>query len=211
MQARRFDALTRLLAVPAHRRALLRGAVMGGIVGRLTAPAPAGAVAQQTAVCDPVTDAPFTESPNPRFAETFVAAVGGKLSRVEITIDKTPGTSGDFVVRLHTVDPASGIPTNKVLASKKVANSNVPAGQNVVLTAKFKKRKTTKLAQGSRYAVVISRPNANVDDGGFAIRRAGGDPCTNKNFFYSTDQTNGFSGTDPALGIDMLFEAFVGF
>ena len=210
MHPRRFDAMTRLLAVPAHRRTVLRGVVIGGILGRVAAPAPVSAVAQQTGACLPATGtSPFPASGNPRYAETFIAAVGGKLSRVGIAMEKTVESTGDFVVALHSVDPATGLPT-KVLASKKVANSSVADGLSGI-GVWFKKRKTTKLVAGKTYAVVLSRPTGSGDGAGFAVSVAVGDPCADNNFFFSDQQTSAFEGYDPSVGVDMVFEVVVGF
>jgi hypothetical protein len=209
MEARRFDAITRLLAVPAHRRVVLGAAVIGGMLGRPATPAPVRAAAQQTAVCDASGASNFGSSGNPRYAETFTAAVGGKLSRINITVDKAVGSTGDFVVALHAVDPATGFPTDNVLARKKVANSNVPEDSFVIVQARFKKRKTTKLVKDQTYAVVISRPNANDNGAGSAVRVDTGNPCADSRFFFSPQLTGAFQ--EPGGGVDMLFEAFVGF
>jgi hypothetical protein len=202
-----FDSLTKTLSTPGTRRALVRGAVMGGIFGRLAAPSPASA-SQRTGVCGPTATGNVSARGNPSFAETFIAEVGGKLSRVDIIIDKAVGSTGDFVVKLHAVDPATGVPTDTVLAHKTVANSSVTEGDTVLLEARFKKRKTTKLLAGTTYAVVVSRPQGSGQEHDFAVRVATGDPCVNKRFFASAEGTGPFNET---VSTDMLFEAFVGF
>jgi hypothetical protein len=203
--------MTRLLAVPAHRRTVLRGVVLGGIIGRLAAPAPVSASEQETGTCtaDQSLTGPFAVSGNPRYAETFIAAVGGQLSGLVFVVDKAAGSTGDFVVKLHAVDPETGIPTSKVLVSKRVANSSVPEGELSRGVALFKKRKTIKLVQGKPYAVVLSRPNGSGDGAGFAVRVTSGDLCADNSFFVSHEQSGVFAPADSH--VDMIFGAYVGY
>jgi hypothetical protein len=200
--------MTRLLAVPAHRRAILRGALVGGILGRLAAPGSVSAVPQVAGVCDVDGDGVIDTFDNPRFAESFTAAVSGKLSEIQIRIDKTAGTTGDFVVQLRAADPVSGEPT-KVLASKRVANGSVAEGEKVIVQARFKKRNTIKLVQDKRYAVVISRPHGSGDHAGFAARFAVDNPCDGDSFFFSEQQSGPF--TPGQVNTDMPFAVLVGF
>ena len=42
---------------------------------------------------------------------------------VDFIIDKAVGSSSEFLIDLHAVDPATGIPTNMVLTHKTVAKT----------------------------------------------------------------------------------------
>ena len=198
----------RLRAISARRREFVRAILIGGILGRLAAPAPAGAAKQQTGGCDASPNGNFAFSGNPRFAATFAAAKGGRLSRLEITIDKTVGSTGDFVVQLLAVNQDTGEPTNTILAAKKIPNDKVPEGQLQTVAAHFKKRKTTKLVPGTLYAAVITRPNGSGTQHDFAARTSSPDSCLDNRFWVSGTQTGSFA---EFANVDMPFTAFVGF
>ena len=209
MQPHRFDAMTRFLAGPAHRRTVLRGVVLGGILSRLAAPAPASAAVRITAIC-PLTspqDA-FTSSGHPRFAATFTASSSGKLSRIHIGGNKSDPSKHKFVVQLLAVDPATGFPTDKVLISKAEAVASNSVGPMVVVV-QFHKDKTIRLVKDRTYAISISRPDADVDGGGFSVDTRTGDPCPRNRFFVSDQLSGPFQ--EPAGGVDMSFEVRVGF
>jgi hypothetical protein len=138
---------------------------------------------------------------------SFAPLQSGKLSRTAISLDKDEGSTGAFVVKLLTVDSGNGFPGTKLLASMKVRNDRVRPGQLHTLVASFKKRHAVTLVQGTTYAVVISRPNA--DASGWRPRVATGDKCTDTRFFFTGQPSAGSS--EPGGGIDLLFSVFVGF
>src|SRR5215211_8902110 len=134
-----FDHLATVLGRRTSRRSFVGLLAALGVTGLAARDV---AASQRTGVCGPTATDKASARGNPRFAETFIAETSGKLSRVDIIIAKAAGSTGDFVVELHAVDPTTGIPTNKVLAHKTVANSSVTEGDTVLLEARFKKRRT---------------------------------------------------------------------
>jgi hypothetical protein len=67
-------------------------------MGRVAAPTPASAADHRADGCNAhLGGAAIGNSGHPRYASTFVAAKGGKLSRLVFRIDKKRGTRGDFV------------------------------------------------------------------------------------------------------------------
>jgi len=204
MEADPFEAISRTLVGRLDRRALVGGAIVVGTF-TLAVPSPVAATPQQTAICSPAIAGSTSSIGNPRYAATFLAGVSGKLSQVEIHLDNTAGSVGAFVVKLQAVDPSTGEPTSKVLATRKVLADSVPGGLNVTLVARFKKRHTTKLVQGLQYAVVISRPTGDTND--WALPDATGNLCPDSRFFVSQEQSGPFQ---ESASTDVLFTVFVG-
>jgi hypothetical protein len=216
MDPQRFDTLVKILSAPGNRRGIVRllaalplGMTLAASRGDKTALAegPVAAAPQRVAVCSPVLNDTFSTPGNPRYAASFAPLQSGKLSRIEISLDKDEGSSGDFVVKLLNVDPGNGFPGTKVLASKKVRNDRVRPGEFQTLVASFKKRHGFKLVQGTTYAVVISRPNA--DASGWRVRVGENEKCIDTRFFFTGQPSAGF--LEPGGGIDLLFSVFVGF
>ena len=170
--------------------------------GRLTGPPPAAATELQTGVCYPPSDAIATGSGNGRLAETFVASTAGKLSRVQLDVNKPANTTGDYLVQLLAVD-AKGKPTNKVLAKARIYDSDVAVGTTVTINAHFRKRKTVALKAGKRYAMAVSRPGPN----GILVNSAI-NGCVDDRMFHSDSQTDPF--IENSL-IDLRVAIFVGF
>ena len=217
MNETRFDTLARTAARRTGRRDAIKALVGAGLGlavtsagwdrtrGLLTGPPAAGAAEQQAAICDPAPGGLSELVDNARWAETFVASTGGKLSRVQFIVVKGTNTTGDYLVRLLAVDAngTEGKPTNKVLAKATIRNANVPAGNAVTVSAHFKKRKTVTLKAGKRYAVSVSRPGG---DGIAVLTALNG--CSDNRLYHSDTQTAPFTESS---NLDMLVAIFVGF
>jgi hypothetical protein len=135
---------------------------------------------------------------SPRFAQTFRANATGPLVSVELLVIKTPGTVGDWVLRLAPVD-ASGFPTNEVLAETSVLDEQVPDDESVV-TFTFSEPATVR-ARGP-YALVVTRPDATSLGLGGQL-----DADCAIQAFTSPDQTSAFDQDRPDF--DFIFTAFV--
>ena len=217
MDESRFDTLARTAAQRAGRRDAIKALVGAGLGlaltsagwdrtrGLLTGPPLAGAAEQQTAICYPPPGGLSELLNNARWAETFVASTGGKLSRVQFFVVKGANTTGDYLVRLLAVDGngTDAKPTNKVLAKSTIRNVNVPAGNAATVSAHFKKRKTVTLKAGKRYAVSVSRPGG---DGIAVLTAVNG--CSDNRLYHSDTQTAAFTESS---NLDMLVAVYVGF
>jgi hypothetical protein len=160
-------------------------------------------VAPAPAVAEPVLDAncpgPSTGSvltmAGGRRAQTFTAQTTGTLVRGEMEIHKEPGSSGDYVMQVHTTDGA-GVPTDTVLASATLPNGPIPSGVSRI-AGSFDA--PASVVAGQVYALVLTRSSAfhNVERGGNA--------CPGQEF------RSGSSGPwtpDDSL-FDLLFSVFV--
>jgi len=213
---RRFDTFVKTLSAPGSRRGIVRllaglplGMTLATALGDQTAVAEdlVATVPERVAVCSPVVTGTFSTTGNPRYAASFAPLQSGKLSRIQISLDKTEGSTGAFVVKLVSVESGNGFPGTTVLASKKVPNDRVPAGEFQTLVASFKMRHGFKLVQGTTYAVVVSRPNA--DASGWKVRFGENEKCTDTRFFFTGHPSAGF--LEPGGGLDLLFSVFVSF
>jgi hypothetical protein len=205
MEADRFDALSRWLACRTHRRALVGGAVAASAASTLATSIPVVAARRQAATCSPATVTNHGSSGDPRYAASFVAGAAGKLSQVEIGLETFAAAEGDFIVQLFAADPTTGKPTGKARASRTVPGE-LPPNSKVTLVARFKKRRTTRLVQGTQYVVVVSRPG--VAGNTWAVQVGTGDPCADSQFFSSPGQSSDFT---ERVGEDLVFTVFVGF
>jgi hypothetical protein len=110
-------------------------------------------------------------------------------------INKAPGSTGDYVMQVHTTDGA-GIPTDTVLASTTIPNAPIPSGVSTI-AGSFDA--PAAVVAGEVYALVLTRSSAfhNVERSGNA--------CPGQEF------RSGASGpwTPDDSSFDLLFSVFV--
>jgi hypothetical protein len=205
MDADCFDAISRSLsAAVSSRRRLLTG-VAGGTLGTLLGLhglKEVAAARQQTASC---------EAPNgfiagdgeARYAQSFIPALGGKLSRVRVTIRKNEGTTGAYVLQIVNIvggkpDPD---PTN-ALATARIGNRKVRVGLKRTLTFNFGKDKAAIVQAGTEYAFIITRDGSSD----LTVFGDSGNPCSGQGFFFDTS-----TGQFAVSSLDFDFTAFVGY
>ena len=193
MNRRAFDRL----AVVATRRGLA-GVAAGALAARAR---PAAADPVSAADCATTQAAVFGAE---RVAQTFVAAVGGKVSALRLRVQNGPEESGKFVVQLLEVDPDTAVPTDKVLAAKRIKPSTLDGTDNVLLEARFKRKAAAKVVVGQRYAVAVFRD-------GSSLVNVRGQPsaaaCPGSAAFVSEKPKGAFS---PVATFDMAHEVLVG-
>lgn len=93
-------------------------------------------------------------------AQVFRTTRGGRLSRVQIHIDKPNGSAGDYVVQVLRVDNSDTplhAPLN-ILAATAVADADVPVGESL-LTANFS---GPRLEAQTDYAAAVGRVGIQV-------------------------------------------------
>ena len=147
----------------------------------------------------PPGDGVTNTQPGPiRQAETFTSSFTGTLTRAEVAITKSVGSSGDYLLQVNGVDP-TGTPTNDVLATATVDNATVPDGPST-LAAVFPPGSA--LEGGVAYAFVISRPAASL----YTLRMRTGNPCPSNGFFSSPSPADPFTPNPPDR--DMVFTVF---
>lgn len=189
-----FDRLARTVT----RRGLARMAA--GALAARARPAAADPVA--AADCATTQVAVFGAE---RVAQTFVAAAGGKVSALRLRVQNAPGESGTFVVQLLAVDPDTAVPTDKVLAAKRIKPGKLDGADNALLEARFKRKAAAKVVVGQRYAVAVFRD-------GPSLVNVRGQPsaaaCPNSAAFVSEKPKGAFS---PVAAFDMAHEVLVGF
>jgi hypothetical protein len=136
---------------------------------------------------------------NSRVAQTFTANRGGSLRLIEVAITKPPGTSGDYVVQLLTVQ-GNGVPSNgpaAVLAAVTIPDAGVPEGETT-LSASFA---GTALLANALYAAAVVRPES-VGPADLTVRTRQGVACAGQLFAEGALFT-----AVPEL--DMIVSAFV--
>jgi hypothetical protein len=135
---------------------------------------------------------------NARFAQTFTARASGQLVSAQVSITKVANTSGDYVATINTVD-ANGVPTNTVLATASIPNSEMPAGE---LQASFAFPTPAAVVAGTQYALVVSRTGPEK----LTLRGDGGNRCIG-GAFDSPNQTDPLRSSGAAIDFD--FTTFV--
>lgn len=107
-----------------------------------------------------------------RAAQVLRTTRGGRLSRIQIHIDKPAESTGDYVVQLLRVDAADA-PWHAaldILAATSIPNVDVPAGESL-LTAGFA---GPLLAAETDYAVAVGRVGNQIRIGTVAGTTCGG-------------------------------------
>jgi hypothetical protein len=161
-------------------------------------PPPPPPTTKADASCPGPGNSTFSTIGSNRFAQTFTALASGQLVSAQAVLEKDPNSIGAFIMHLVTVD-AAGVPTNTVLDTATVANSQVPNGLSTV-TFSFPSPAT--VAAGSQYALVVTRPGANF----VRWRGHGSDVCAGAGFTCPNDSGQ-FAISDPPR--DFLFTTFV--
>jgi hypothetical protein len=131
-----------------------------------------------------------------RLAQSFTAGMSGPLHQIQIGVNKTSGTMGDYVVELLDLD-VDGKPTNTVLATATIPNPGVPVGASMI-TASFA---GPPLVAGVEYAVALSRPEGTSLPNFFWQSR-NPDVCAGSGFSQDT-------GTSPFIPADVDLVVFV--
>src|SRR5215217_7495117 len=115
-----------------------------------------------------------------RFAQTFTAERNGSLRQIQFSVNKKPGTTGDYVVQLLRV--IAGKPSHSpvdVLATVTVPDAAVAASGEATLTATFT---GPALVAGTEYAAAFSRPGAALGEAAVNTISVGGSACGGKLF-----------------------------
>ena len=108
-----------------------------------------------------------------RFAQTFTAERSGSLRQIQFSIEKKPGTTGDYLVQLVRV--IGGTPSHSptdVLAALTVPDAAVATSSDATLTATFA---GPALVAGTEYAAAFSRPGSTT--AGANYRKGDGSAC----------------------------------
>ena len=191
MDGKRRDAWSKTLT-GSRRTTLTTGAVLA-IGAMLSAVSPQTARARRPKLkpaytCPPSLPASQDYTNGTRVAQSFTATRSGTLRQIKIGIFKNPsGSGGDYLVQV--VKMAGTDPSNNaidVIAAAVVPDAQVKTGETT-LVASFG---TTKLTQGTQYAVVVSRTSA------FDLRLEGTD-CEGR--IFSASSTGAFSPTGLTL------------
>jgi hypothetical protein len=172
MDGKRLDEWSKALT-GSRRTALTSGAALA-LGGLLSALSPRTARARKRTLkpaytCPPPAQASASFAPGIRLAQSFTARRSGTLRQIKIGISKPsslPG--GDYVVQL--VKMAGTVPSENaidVIAAAVVPDAQVKTGKTTLI-ASFG---TTRLTQGTKYAVVVSRPS------NLRVFQEGGDFC----------------------------------
>jgi hypothetical protein len=133
--------------------------------------------------------------PDYRFAQTFTAAQGGSLLKIQFAVIKDAASSGDWIVQLLAVG-TDGKPSNTALAEVTIPNASVPVGPST-LTASFSE---PVLVSGTRYAAAISRPGGS----GFLVKTRTGNACAGSAFRQQPTGSNPFDELTIGGGVDFL-------
>lgn len=107
-----------------------------------------------------------------RLAQVFRTTRGGRLSRIQFSIDKPAGSTGDYVVQLLRVDN-SDTPLHApldMLAATTVADADVPEGESL-LTANFA---GPRLEAQTDYAAAVGRMGGQIRFGAVPNTSCGG-------------------------------------
>jgi hypothetical protein len=171
MKNRQFDDTIRRIGE--SRRGVLMGTAGAALAGALAvlpgrsieaakkkkkkkkpAPAPKSAYTCTPSDADDLVEATTLS----RYAQSFTATRGGTLREIRVLINKALDAK-DYEVQL--VRMSGNVPSNgafDVIAAAVIPDADVPTG-NATLTAKFA---ATTLAEGTKYAVVVSRFGAEM-------------------------------------------------
>jgi hypothetical protein len=107
-----------------------------------------------------------------RVAQVFRTTRGGRLSRIQIHINKEADSTGDYVVYLMRVDNTD-TPLHQpldILAATSIPDSDVPAGESL-LTANFA---GPRLEAQTDYAAAVGRVGEQIDVGTVSGTTCGG-------------------------------------
>lgn len=107
-----------------------------------------------------------------RLAQVFRTTRGGRLRRIQFSIDKPAGSTGDYVVQLLRVDN-SDTPLHApldMLAATTVADADVPEGESL-LTANFA---GPRLEAQTDYAAAVGRMGGQIRFGAVPNTSCGG-------------------------------------
>ena len=197
MRNGRFDAMTLALS----RRGLVGGAAL---LAAGWGAHPAAGTSVSAGACDTGQLAVSSAPVGGALAQTFVAAASGPVSKIRVRIQNSKDDTGNFVVRLlGTTGSSSPVPNGAdVLANKTVKRKKAPKGDNVVLTVTFKAGQAAQIADGTAYAVAVSKTGSD----GVALRSALGNVCPDGDGFQA-DAADIFA----KVNVEFDYAVFVGF
>ena len=196
MRNGRFDAMTLALS----RRGLVGGAAL---LAAGWGAHPAAGTSVSAGACDTGQLAVSSAPVGGALAQTFVAAASGPVSKIRVRIQNSKDDTGNFVVRLlGTTGSSSPVPNGAdVLATKTVKRKKAPKGDNVVLTVTFKAGQAAQIADGTAYAVAVSKTGSD----GVALRSALGNVCPDGDGFQA-DAADIFA----KVNVEFDYAVFVG-
>jgi hypothetical protein len=133
-----------------------------------------------------------------RVAQTFTAQTSGVAVSAHAKVLKQPGTSGDWVLSLNSID-TSGTPTNAAVRSVTVPDSTVPDGVGTI-GGTFE---PLAIVAGEQYALAVTRPGASD----VSVRIRVGNACEGESFASTTQDGTFAPLTSFGLpsGLDVVF------
>lgn len=146
----------------------------------------------------PPTDS-LTQNPETVWAQTFTALNTGELTRAQASVLKDAGTTGDYVLSIHTVD-GSGVPTDTVLATTTIDDAPLPEETLTTIEGVF--ATPADVVAGEQYALAVSRPGG----GPWQVGTRAGDLCPGT-LYHKANSSSPFA--PEALSVDMVFAVFV--
>jgi hypothetical protein len=162
-------------AVKGHKR---HGDTAGRCSSGPAGPTPAGPAL--TYQCPGPKNSGVTGNGEIRFAQTFTAERSGSLRQIQFSVNKKPGTAGDYVVQLLRV--SGGKPSHSpidVLASVTVPDAQVATSSDAIVPATFS---GPTLVAGTEYAAALSRPGVGLGEVTVNTLKVGGGACGGKLF-----------------------------
>jgi hypothetical protein len=159
-------------AVKSHKR-------HGDTVG----PCPSGPTPPRSVLayqCPGPKNSAYSGSGTERLAQTFTAERSGSLRQIQFSVNKKPGTSGDYLVQLLKV--VGGKPSHSpldVLAAITVPDAAVATSSDATVTATFA---DTALVAGTEYAVALSRPGVGLAEITVNTQKGDGGACSGQLF-----------------------------
>lgn len=150
---------------------------------------------RSAATCPGPATTSFDLGPQVRSAQSFASGLSGDLVRAELVIDHFAIEAGEYFLRLAPL--LDGLPTEASLATSRVDDRALPAGESVVV---FTFNQPARVTAGVSYALVLARSGG----GAYTWRGVLGG-CPGRAFI-----ANGLTAPfEPSDTTDFLFTAFV--
>jgi hypothetical protein len=212
------DAILRRSRFTAMRRRGVLAALSGGLLARLPLQFPEvdakgkgkrkkrkkakkrkqrGPATRSDATCPGPRDDAFIVNGGTRLAQTLTATASGTVVKAGLDIDKSAGSTGDYLLSLSPLDN-SGEPSNDVLAVTLVANAAVADGES---TVDFAFTDPVSVKAGDQLALVLTR----LDGGSLTWVSRAGDVCAGRAFFSG----GGSTSFEFLPDVDFIFTTFV--
>lgn len=132
-------------------------------------------------------------------AQTFTAGVSGRLTKVELFLERLDATTGALTVELRTVD-GGGAPTATVLASSALPAASVSESAGAFVPVSFSV--PASVVAGIKYAVVAQTTTGTFY---FVATSSGDKYAGGAGFIMSTENPGNWVG----FGADLAFKTYV--